>query len=274
MNVARTSAPTFVIINLARDIERFQLLQKELDARSFHYVRIEGVDGRKLKESTGPEIVPVRASKRFPRGLLVKDQGLTMSHRKAALHILQQNLPHGIILEDDVNFSPDFKSLVTEVCAEQPADIVKFEGIGQQAYTFIHRSIGNRKLVTPLLPTMGAACYFLNRRAAECIVDLTSTAWGPADHVLAKAMQLVKSFHILPYPAFQRPELAVYHPGTAEMNATRLGVFIKARREASRYASHCSHLMSNIRRRELSFDRFERLNLQDEKSDLAQTNEL
>lgn len=261
MNPVRETAVKFIIINLARDKKRFQLLQRELVSRSFDYERIEGVDGQRIQEVSGPEIVPVQPIKRFPHGLLVKDQGLTMSHRKAALHILKEKLPHGIVLEDDVNFSPDFKSLVMEVCANPPADIVKFEGIGQRAWVVTHGSMGNRKLATPIVPIMGAACYFLSRRAAECLVDLTSTVWGPADHVLAKAMWLVNSVHILPYPAFQRAELSIYHPGTAEMRAARLNVFLKARREAYRYAMHCSHLMSVVAKGRL-FNRLERLDLQ------------
>lgn len=272
MNSVRPGSATFIVINLARDTERFQLLQKELEARSFHYERIEGVDGRNMKELSGPEIVPVLASKRFPRGLLMKEQGLTMSHRKAALHILKQNLPHGIILEDDVNFSPDFKSIVMEVCANPPADIVKFEGIGRRAFAFTHGSIGARKLATTLLPTMGTACYFLSRRAAECMVDLTSTVWGPSDHVLAKAMQLMKSVHVLPYPAFQRSELVVYHAGTAEMDATRIGLFSKVRREVYRNCSRGLYLNSVVRGGGLSFGRFGRLDLQDMESNAAHMN--
>jgi GR25 family glycosyltransferase involved in LPS biosynthesis len=202
----------------------------------------------------------------------MKEWGLTMSHHKAALHILQRNLPHGIILEDDVNFSPDFKSIVTEVCAELPADIVKFEGIGQRAYAFTHGSIGARKLATTLLPTMGTACYLLSRRAAECMVDLTSTVWGPSDHVLAEAMRRVKSVHVLPYPAFQRSEFLIRHAGAAEMEAVKLDVFSKARREIHRYFAHGSHLSSLVRGGGLSFSRFGRLDLQDKGSNPARMN--
>src|SRR5262245_52935491 len=118
------------VINLDRDIARLHFVRTLFLQHGLSFERVEAVDGRRLSELRGPEIVPVRPSPSFPRGLMMKDQGLTMSHRKAALRMLASGMPVGCIMEDDVGFSRSFRRLLFLLAAAPPADIVKFEGIG------------------------------------------------------------------------------------------------------------------------------------------------
>src|SRR5262249_26625665 len=142
------------VINLDRDIARLQFLQTLFLQHGLSFERVEAVDGRRLSELRGPEIVPVRPHSRFPRGLMMKDQGLTMSHRKAALRLLASGMPLGCIMEDDVDFSPSFRRLLSLLVAAPPADIVKLEGIGTVRHVLPVATIENRMLAVTIKPIM------------------------------------------------------------------------------------------------------------------------
>src|SRR5256885_3522600 len=177
------------VINLDRDVARLQFLQRLFPQQGLSFERVEAVDGRRLSELRGPEIVPVCPSPRFPRGLMMKDQGLTMSHRKAALRMLASGRPVGCIMEDDVDFNPSFRRLLSLLVASAPADIVKLEGIGTVRHVLQVATIERHILAVTVRPIMGAAAYLLTRRGAQCIVDLTETVQEPFDHVLARVTE-------------------------------------------------------------------------------------
>src|SRR5689334_17247895 len=99
------------VINLDRAVARLQFVQALFSRHGLSFERVPAVDGQRLSELSGPEIVPVGPSPLFPRGLMIKDQGLTMSHRKAALRMLASGKPVGCIMEDDVDFNPSFRRL-------------------------------------------------------------------------------------------------------------------------------------------------------------------
>jgi glycosyl transferase, family 25 len=137
MTIAQLSSNPIVpiyVINLDRDIARLQFLESLFSRHGFLFERVVAVDGRLLSELHGPEIVPVCPSPLFPRGLMMKDQGLTMSHRKAALRMLASGRPVGWVMEDDVDFGPSFERLFSLLTAAPPADIVKLEGIGRMCH--------------------------------------------------------------------------------------------------------------------------------------------
>src|SRR5262245_22958199 len=183
------------VINLDRDVARLQFVQKLFAQHDLSFERIEAVDGRRLSELHGPEIVPVCPSPLFPRGLMLKDQGLTMSHRKAALRMLASGRPVGCVMEDDVDFSRSFERLFSLLTAAPPADIVKLEGIGTKRHVLPIATIEDRVLAVTAKPIMGAAAYLVTRRGAQSIVDLTETVREPFDHVLANLIGRASLLH-------------------------------------------------------------------------------
>jgi glycosyl transferase, family 25 len=226
------------VINLDRDVARLQFLQKLFPQHNLSFERIEAVDGRRLSELHGPEIVPVCPSPRFPRGLMMKDQGLTMSHRKGALRMLASGMPVGCIMEDDVDFSPSFRRLLFLLAASPPADIVKLEGIGTMRHVLKVSTIESHILAVAIKPIMGAAAYLMTRRGAQCILDLTETVQEPFDHVLARVIGRASLIHVLPYPVHQRAEAMTIPSDFAAVKARRVSVVKRIERELHRSKQH------------------------------------
>jgi len=223
------------VINLDRDVARLQFVQKLFAQHDLSFERVEAVDGRRLSELRGPEIVPVCPSPLFPRGLMMKEQGLTMSHRKAALRMLASGMPVGCIMEDDVYFSSSFRRLLSLLAASPPADIVKLEGIGTVRHVLQVATIESHVLAVTIKPIMGAAAYLVTRRGAQSVLDLTETVQEPFDHVLARVIGHASLVHVLPYPAHQRSEAMIIPGDFATVNAKHVSLVKRIERELHRY---------------------------------------
>jgi glycosyl transferase, family 25 len=251
MAIAQISSDLVIpiyVINLDRDVARLQFLQKLFPQHGLSFERVEAVDGRRLSELHGPEIVSVCSSPRFPRGLMVKDQGLTMSHRKAALRMLAAGMPVGCIMEDDVDFSPSFRRLLSLLAASPPGDIVKLEGIGRVRRVLPVATIESHILAVTIKPIMGAAAYLLTRRGAQCILELTETVQEPFDHVLARVTGRASLVHVLPYPVHQRPEAMIIPSDFATVKARRVSVVKRIERELHRSKQHIVAISDIIHR--------------------------
>jgi glycosyl transferase, family 25 len=251
------------VINLDRDIARLQFVKTLFLQHGLSFERIEAVDGRRLSELRGPEIVPVRPSPGFPRGLMMKDQGLTMSHRKAALRMLASGAPVGCIMEDDVNFGRSFRRLLPLLAAAPAADIVKVEGIGTVRHVLPIGTIGNYMVAVTVRPVMGAAAYLVTRRGAQSIIDLTETVQEPFDHVLANVIGRASLVHLLPYPVRQRPEAMVVPSDFATVKAKHVNPIKRIERELHRSKQHIEAAVDIIRRFPTRTLRWRRVALQE-----------
>ena len=255
------------VINLDRDVARLQFMTTLFLQHGLSFERVEAVDGRRLSELRGPEIVPVCPSRGFPRGLMMKEQGLTMSHRKAALRLLNSGMPVGCIMEDDVNFSPSFRRLLPLLAVAPPADIVKLEGIGTVRHVIPVGTIENHMLAVTVRPIMGSAAYLVTRRGAQSIVDLTETVREPSDYVLADVIGRASLLHLLPYPVYQRQEAMVVPSDFATMKARHVSPIKRIERELHRNKRLVEAVVDIIRRFPTLALRWRRVALQEMAAD-------
>jgi GR25 family glycosyltransferase involved in LPS biosynthesis len=189
---------------------------------------------------------------------MMKDQGLTMSHRKAALRMLASGKPVGCVMEDDVDFSPSFRRLFTLLAVDPPADIVKLEGIGTKRYVLPVGTIEDRILAVTAKPIMGAAAYLVTRRGAQSIVDLTETVQEPFDHVFANLIGRASLLNVLPYPVRQRSDAIVVPTDFETIKAKHVSPIKRIARELyrdRRYAWAAIDLIHRFPNRMLSWRR-------------------
>jgi glycosyl transferase, family 25 len=251
------------VINLDRDIARLQFVRALFSRHGLSFERIPAVDGRRLWELSGPEIVPVRPSPLFPRGLMMKDQGLTMSHRKAAMRMLASGGHVGCVMEDDVDFGPSFRRLLSLLTVTPPADIVKLEGIGTKRHVLPVATIENHVLAATAKPIMGAAAYLMTRRGAQSIVNLTETVREPFDHVLAHLTGRASLLNVFPYPVRQRPEAVVIPNDFETIKAKPVSPIKRIERELHRNRRYAWAAIDLVRRYPTRMFRWRRVALQE-----------
>jgi glycosyl transferase family 25 len=129
-------------------------------------------------------------SPRLNRAMTQGEVGCTLSHVRALRAIVTRDLPHAIILEDDVAFTGDFTTFVR---LELPqllscADVIKLEGIrdhrsSRSGLKLASTSVGD--LFVPLRPALGSAGYAVNARGARLLFKAFKRIDRPLDHRLA-----------------------------------------------------------------------------------------
>jgi glycosyl transferase, family 25 len=116
------------VINLARNPERLQRMERLLDAQGLEFERLDAVDGKTLSDE---EIA--RWSQRKPDGSLclsASEVGCMLSHRHAWEKIAAMSDGHAVILEDDIHFSAEASTfLKSGDWVPADAEIVKIETV-------------------------------------------------------------------------------------------------------------------------------------------------
>ncbi|MBR0697930.1 glycosyltransferase family 25 protein [Bradyrhizobium lablabi] len=180
--------PAFVI-NLDRDVERWQDISSALTRLGIPFDRIPAIDAR--KRMTLIRRVIRREFHFAPAGRPMKagEIGCYLSHIAALKRIVRKNLPMAVIFEDDATFDQRFPQFYRRDLPHflMKSDIVKFEGIH-----YAHTSKSGvslvkgetAQLVVPLKPALGSAAYAVTRKGALDLIRALSVTDRPLDHKL------------------------------------------------------------------------------------------
>lgn len=94
------------------------------------------------------------------------------SHRKVWQHMLDCDLEHAVIFEDDVVFSPNFKGVLDEVCANaKDFDLIKLDGIPSRQRLGPAQPCGALTLKSINNVSYSSAAYLLSRQGAKRLLD-------------------------------------------------------------------------------------------------------
>ena len=105
------------IINLPKDRERKEYMQHLLQPYTslLDSEFIEAVYGKTLtSEELEARFDNHSAFKRYGRNVQPNEIGCTLSHREVFKKIVDEDLPYGVILEDDIDLKPNFSEFLPQ----------------------------------------------------------------------------------------------------------------------------------------------------------------
>lgn len=108
---------TFVI-NLDKDTERMDFMEKQLNKASIQYVRHAAIDGRNYVPQAS-EYDQNLALKQGGHILLPGEVGCALSHAQIIARIVEDKIPFSLVLEDDILIPENFKELVEKQVQKQ-----------------------------------------------------------------------------------------------------------------------------------------------------------
>ncbi|NQY35788.1 MAG: glycosyltransferase family 25 protein [Alteromonadaceae bacterium] len=176
------------VINMERSKERWHKINTRLKELNIEFERIEAVDGSKLDDHTKRF-----NSKRFKleagHDLVPGEAGCSLSHISIWERIIKENLPHAVVLEDDVEIDDmfvnfineqkmhDFDYLKLEVSSK---NFIASENIVYQKY--ISETNGNQfvfKECDPIPYSTGG--YFISNKGARIFLNSSKQMYYPID---------------------------------------------------------------------------------------------
>jgi len=176
------------VINLDRRADRLAYMQDQLDRLGIVWHRVsandmQNVDRQRLRQEV--------AETGHIRTMGMGSQCCALTTFDIFRHILKTEIHFALILQDDVELSPDLKAFLTSLdWLPEEVDLVQFEKYGRP---HSKRLLGP-PLGTPPVPgrrlrrlhsrTGGAACCLIKREAVQLIMERKPLLRMPIDHFL------------------------------------------------------------------------------------------
>ncbi|MGC4410991.1 glycosyl transferase family 25 (plasmid) [Rhizobium rosettiformans] len=168
-------------INLDRSTDRWLRLSSRANELGLGVTRVSAVDGKWTAKDEREATDDLAFRRNTGRLMLAGEYGCYRSHIRALHTFLDSGVDVGLIIEDDVELTPDLQDRAMAAFIAMPeADVIKF---------FNHRVVGFKRSAASALgdqfgraihgPLGSSACYGVTRRGA---------------------MQLIKHLTIMRYP--------------------------------------------------------------------------
>lgn len=203
-----------LVINLDRDKERWESVQKQCEKISTNPIRIPAVYGAKLSDNERREQT-THFCYNFCTASMI---GCWLSHKKCWEYIVENNIDRCLILEDDAIFIDDFSSKLEKVMKDVPSDwdvlllgtvlscspnncgmLSKIADFLKSLY--IRPSISKEKITDNIYrPSVftGTQAYLITKEGAIKLLKLLSLADGHVDIGIASKSQNIKLYSTSP----------------------------------------------------------------------------
>lgn len=118
MHIFNTSFDKVYVINMAKDVKRMTKMKQLMDKERCNFERIEAVNGKEVSKEDREKYVS-RAC-----GVLCTDSiiGCALSHYFIWKRVLEEGLDSVLVLEDDVFFVDDYKTIFANAMRQLPDD--------------------------------------------------------------------------------------------------------------------------------------------------------
>ncbi len=198
----KVSTPIFVV-NRLKDKDRFEYTKKMLDVFGVEYQFIEAVEGEDIPEDELSKIYSEeKAIKYIGRGMSKGEIGCCMSHIKIYRIICQQQIPHAVILEDDMSISEDILPFLENLTAlstnwnviNLSKQIISPKIKWNIKTWTIHK---NYTVGLPYGAVSSTGCYVITKEFAQYCIDNIFPIYAPMDDILFNVYLSLGRFHAL-----------------------------------------------------------------------------
>jgi GR25 family glycosyltransferase involved in LPS biosynthesis len=172
--------------------ERLERFWKRIGPLRKYSTLIEGINGQELDpiqlEQEGV-YRPINKYNELTKGQL----GCFMSHRKAWQHIVDQEMTHGFILEDDCEMTPNKETLMLLKVALQEAQSVRWDVlfVGRNpALCVVRKKL--REHIVQIGKTWGLFAYVVTREAAQELLAASVVMDDTADCFVSTSKHAAK----------------------------------------------------------------------------------
>lgn len=181
------------VINLDRSKDRLKYISGLFAEMNLRFIRMPGVDGKKLNDEKIKELTPPLASLSkacFPREISKSEIGCFLSHRKCWQSLVDSGEKWALVMEDDILFSNDAKKYIeTDNWIPAECQLVQLSvSNGGRVYT-VHKkqlttSFGSKLYLAMKPHTMGTGAYFISKEAAQDAINLSQKILTSVDEFL------------------------------------------------------------------------------------------
>jgi len=193
--------PQVFVISLKSSTDRRARIQNELEALGFAFRFVDGIDLRNTDIRNHSDYDGERRRLYFGRDLEPGELGCLLSHREVYRTMVNENILHALVLEDDARLETDLPDVLQSIINSKIEwDMIRFLD-KEKVYRKKCRRIGmlDAKHELARLPTNsgGAYGYLLNHRAASRLLDMMRRNWLQNDVLHSRTWQTGLTVYIV-----------------------------------------------------------------------------
>lgn len=166
------------IINLEKDTERKKYIVSQCMTFNLDCTVIPAVDGRKLSEDDLNKLIDPEKSRGMTRGEI----GCSLSHYNIYKKIVDDNIQHALILEDDARLEPNIHNAlkILEKNISEAPTIVLLGPINKYS-TLDSKQVSDEFKMVNVLEAALSHGYVINISAAKKLIKFLYPIWLEAD---------------------------------------------------------------------------------------------
>jgi glycosyl transferase family 25 len=180
------SVPVYAI-NLARSQDRWDALRASADAFSIDIRRVEAVEGKLLAPEELTDLDETNFRRWHGKIPLPAEIGCYFSHIRALETIIAENEPFAVIIEDDVEFTPEFLPFLAAARKLAGWDIIKLVNHRTNSYRNFH-TLGAGFTIGRCMhgPLGSSAAYIVTLEGAKRLLTAIKPMYLPYDVALER----------------------------------------------------------------------------------------
>jgi glycosyl transferase family 25 len=198
------------VINLERSTARRESIKKQLDEAGVEFEFIKAVDGSSLTDEYLQKALNFEEIAKRPYLMRKGAYGCALSHYAIYLKMIAENIPHAVILEDDVLINKEFKNIISGLTDRLLPNEVILLFTQNNFMPIVFSSLDTEpiynkyKSVYPIEPwALGSAAgYIITNEAARGLAHYVFPVREPADAWIAfykdKAIKNLRC--VVPFP--------------------------------------------------------------------------
>ena len=173
------------VINMDKDLDRLKHMHENLSKLGIEFIRIAAVNGNALpSEQLEKYSLTVRGKKWSSRGAL----GCFLSHRAVWQEIVERNEDWGLILEDDIYLSRNFRNYFTpellRSSVTKNADIIRLEATTNRVKLSQKKKFVDRSIYKLCSTTWCTGAYLITKETARKLLAVSEDLWDSSDYFL------------------------------------------------------------------------------------------
>jgi glycosyl transferase family 25 len=175
--------PQAFVISLRRSSDRVAHVQRMIETCPLPCRRWDAVDGKLLSPDEIADVYsPGLHDPRYPFELNRGEVGCFLSHRGIWQRIVDEALPAGLVLEDDIEWQPGFEDALQLAIDQVPTvGYVQFQIRLRHRLATPYAASASSQLIRPEVIPLGAVAQLITRGAAERLLEATEKFDRPVD---------------------------------------------------------------------------------------------
>lgn len=189
------------LVNLDRATDRRARMEAKAAALGLRWTRFPAIDGRAGWPALLAEVDVAAFERNTGRPVLPGEVGCHLSHLGVWRAFLATGAPVALVLEDDMDFAPDFAQAVAAALrVAERWDYLKLNA--NRAKTPVCQGlVGRWRLNAYLSPATGTGAYLIGRRAAARLLDRLVPMTDPIDRAVMRYFEHdIRFLGLEPFP--------------------------------------------------------------------------